>query len=161
MSIKIWFDMDGTVADFYSQENWLEMLQNENAGAFINCQPLFTELFYKTVACLAAKGVQFGVITWLPMQASPEYEDICRAEKIAWCKKYLPFISDFTAQSYGIPKQNAIKKHATTEILIDDNSEVGAMWKTAKRRSFRQVSNTKSVNSVLLDILEEIEAGML
>lgn len=153
MSIKIYFDLDGTVADFYSQENWLEILRSETRGAFENCKPLFeAERFYKIITQLLAKGVQFGVITWLPMQASEEYEEICTAEKRNWCEAYLPFICEFSAQSYGIPKQNAIKKHATTEILIDDNAEVGEMWKTAKRRDFRQVCHCTNV----CDILEEI-----
>ena len=156
MSIKIYFDMDGTVADFYGQENWLEMLRSETAGAFANCEPLFDETrFYKAVSRLLSIGVQFGVITWLPMQASPEYETICTAEKMEWCKQFLPFISEFTAQSYGIPKQNAIRKHASTEILIDDNSEVCTIWKTAKQRKVMPVSGYYDSVCVALEIIAD------
>ena len=28
--MTIWFDMDGTLFDLYSVENWLEYLQNED-----------------------------------------------------------------------------------------------------------------------------------
>ena len=35
MSVKIYFDMDGTVFDLYGKQNWLEMLRNEVEGAFI------------------------------------------------------------------------------------------------------------------------------
>ena len=72
MSTRIYFDMDGTVADFYGQTDWLERLRNEQAGAFIACKPLFNRArFSAVVSRLLAIGVQFGVITWLPMDASP------------------------------------------------------------------------------------------
>ena len=32
---KIYFDMDGTVYDLYGMDNWLEMLRNEERGAFL------------------------------------------------------------------------------------------------------------------------------
>lgn len=28
--MKIWFDMDGTIADFYGVENWLDYLLDED-----------------------------------------------------------------------------------------------------------------------------------
>ena len=160
MSTRIYFDMDGTVADFYGQTDWLERLRNEQAGAFIACKPLFNRArFGAVVSRLLAIGVQFGVITWLPMDASPEYEEICTAEKKEWCATYLPFISEFTAQSYGVPKQKAIKKHASTEILIDDNMEVCKRWKTAKQRDFSLVSGYfDSVCDALEEIADEMGA---
>lgn len=159
-STVIYFDMDGTLADFYGQPDWLDKLRTETEGAFIDCKPLFDESrFFSVVSRLLAVGVRFGVITWLPMQASPEYEKICTAEKIDWCKQFLPFISEFSAQSYGIPKQYAIKKHAFTEILIDDNLEVCETWKTAKQRTFYNVSGKyNSVCRVLEGIADSMGA---
>ena len=37
---EIWFDMDGTIADLYGVENWLEMLRNEDATPYRNARPL-------------------------------------------------------------------------------------------------------------------------
>ena len=118
MSTKIVMDADGTLFNLYGRKNWLEMLQNEQAGAFtteglenngfmpeINISKLYT-----VVSRLMEAGVTFCVTTWLPMQASPEYEEICRQEKIAWIRQYLPFVSEINVVSYGIPKQNAIQK---------------------------------------------------
>lgn len=160
MSVKIYFDMDGTVADFYGQSDWLDKLRSETSGAFCACKPLFDLWRFRTVISrLLGIGVQFGVITWLPMDASPEYEEICTAEKKEWCKTYLPFLSEFTALSYGVPKQKAIKKHASTEILIDDNMEVCKRWKTAKQRDFQLVSGYfDSVCDALEHIADEMGA---
>ena len=135
MSIKIYMDLDGTVYDLYNVVNWLEKLNLEDAqvfseGDFIGNYNEFWEICNK----LLAKGVQFGVITWLPMQASSEYETECTEIKRSWVKKFMPFVTEFTAQSYGVPKQNAIVKRCKRMYLLDDNSEVCEMWKTNKMR---------------------------
>ena len=46
----------------------------------------------------------------------------------------MPFVTEFTAQTYGIPKQNAIIKRTKRMYLLDDNAEVCEMWKTEKMR---------------------------
>lgn len=156
MSTKIYFDLDGTVYDFYSTENWLEKLTNEETGLYSYDKILFDKVeFYKTITELLAKGVKFGVITWLSMTASPEYEEITTIEKKEWCKKYLPFIETFVAQSYGTPKQQAIKNRTKNDILIDDNLEVCKMWENHKNRKYYQIKNNNVV-----EILKEILANM-
>ena len=37
---EIWFDMDGTIADLYGVEGWLDDIRNERADAYINARPL-------------------------------------------------------------------------------------------------------------------------
>lgn len=135
MSVRIYFDLDGTVYNLYGIENWEPKLRAENPdvfkeGDFIGNHEDFTDICGK----LLKKGVQFGVITWLPMQASPEYELECTETKREWVKQYMPFVTEFTAQSYGVPKQNAIVKRAKTMYLLDDNAEVCEMWRTEKMR---------------------------
>ena len=134
-STKIYFDLDGTVYDLYNVENWEPKLRAENSavfreGNFIGDYDRFKSICEKLVAI----GVQFGVITWLSMQSSPEYEIECTKVKREWVKKFMPFVSEFNAQSYGTPKQNAIQKRTKTMYLLDDNKEVCEMWKTDKMR---------------------------
>ena len=40
MERKIYFDMDGTIADLYGVENWLEMLINEDVTPYRVARPL-------------------------------------------------------------------------------------------------------------------------
>lgn len=163
MSTKIVMDADGTLFNLYGRKNWLEMLQNEQAGAFtteglenngfmpeINISKLYT-----VVSRLMEAGVTFCVTTWLPMQASPEYEEICRQEKIAWIRQYLPFVSEINVVSYGIPKQNAIQKRAKKMYLIDDNTEVCKMWETNCSRIAKNVNEFFTVIDALEEILNE------
>lgn len=160
--ISIYFDLDGTLFDLYGKDNWLEMLENEKAGAFSSGNlmgNIVKESLLQVVEKLAAYGVVFNVITWLPMNASKNYEEICKAEKIAWVRENLPFIDEITCQSYGVPKQKAIKKKTARMILIDDNKSVCDTWKTAKQRTFFNVSKEFSAVNALEKILEKLQNG--
>lgn len=146
---KIYFDMDGTVADLYGEKNWLDNLRNEREGSFINLRPL-VDMNELAMVChqLMNLGYSFGVITWLPMCASYEFERVCEEEKRAWVEEFMPWVSEFYAQSYGVPKQYAPSKRAAEMILIDDNAEVRAMWDTEVQRS--------SIDATQ-DIIEELK----
>ena len=158
MSIKVTLDLDGTVYDLYNVENWLEKLRSEVASVFSEGDFIGDYNRFKTVCeKLVAMGVQFEVITWLPMQASPEYERECAEVKREWVKKFIPFVTEFTAQTYGIPKQNAIIKRAKRMYLLDDNAEVCEMWKTEKMRIAINVNRGELTTIEALEkILDEI-----
>lgn len=159
MSIKCFFDLDGTLFDLYGKPNWLEMLREEKEGAFYgNFLPeIDLNEFYKTIEKLMIYGVTFGVISWLPMQATPEYETICREEKEDWILENLPFVSEVSIVPYGVPKQNCVIKRAKRMILFDDNSEICETWQTAKQREAVQISKDFTIVDALYALLEEFE----
>lgn len=158
MTTKIYFDLDGTVYDLYNIENWELKLRSENADVFNEGN--FIGDYAKFIAVCAElikKGVQFGVITWLPMQATEEYERECAEVKREWVKKFIPFVTEFTVQTYGIPKQNAIIKRAKRMYLLDDNTEVCEIWKTEKMRIAINVNRGELTTIEALEkILDEI-----
>lgn len=128
----ILFDLDGTLGNLYGRKNWLEELRNE-IPIYEDLEPLvdmekLNEIAYK----LKSVGVDFGVVTWLSMDASENYEFITSMEKYRWCKKYIPFITEFECQPYGTPKQT--NYHNRKCILIDDNAEIRADFETPHRR---------------------------
>jgi hypothetical protein len=150
---KIYFDMDGTVADLYGEKNWLNNLRNEREGSFINLRPL-VDMNELAMVChqLMNLGYSFGVITWLPMGASYEFERVCEEEKRAWIEEFMPWVSEFYAQSYGVPKQYAPSKRAAEMILVDDNAEVRAMWNTEVQRS--SIDATQDIIKELRKLLD-------
>ncbi len=150
---KIYFDMDGTVADLYGEKNWLDNLRNEREGSFINLRPL-VDMNELAMVChqLMNLGYSFGVITWLPMGASYEFERVCEEEKRAWVEEFMPWVSEFYAQSYGVPKQYAPSKRAAEMILVDDNAEVRAMWNTEVQRS--SIDATQDIIKELRKLLD-------
>lgn len=155
MSKKIYFDLDGTVYDLYNIDDWLKKLTTEQDGVFTEGDFLVDYVdFMECIHQLQDYGYIFGVITWLPMQATPEYEEICRQEKIMWINEYLPFVSEINICSYGIPKQNCIQKRSQTMILIDDNAEVCKMWNTAIQRKSININEEYTVIDALNEIIE-------
>ena len=158
-SLKVFFDLDGTLFDLYGKSDWLFKLENEIEGVF-SSGDLMPEIdrdeLYSAVADLAEFGVEFNVITWLPMQASREYQEICTAEKIAWVRENLPFINNIVCQPYGTPKQYGIIQKAYRCILIDDNAEVCEMWNTPKMRASYNVNSDFTAVSALKEIFKQI-----
>lgn len=159
MSVKIYFDLDGVCYNLYNIPNWEPSLRAEESGVFLHEDANFftVEELNEAVAPLLELGVQFGVISWLSMQSTPEYEEVCRAEKREWVKKNLPFVTEFNAISYGIPKQNAIRKRAQKMYLIDDNLEICKEWSTDKQRKAYCVDNEcRYFDFNLIDALKQI-----
>ena len=118
MTKKIYFDLDGTVYNLYGQKDWLKRLDNEDetvfkTGDFIGDYDEFMTIIHK----LFEKGVEFGVITWLPMYATPSFERKCAEVKKDWIYKYLPFVNEIHIIPYGIPKQQAILKKTDLMVL--------------------------------------------
>lgn len=157
MSMKIYFDLDGTVYDLYNIPNWLEILRNENPDVYTMGEKLFSDELYKVAATLKRYGVKFGVITWGSMVASPEFEIESENAKRQWVNKNLPFVESFVYQQYGTPKQQAIKNRTKNNILIDDNSEVLKVWINNKTRTGYQVTKENNVVDILKEILKQFE----
>ena len=154
MSVKIYFDLDGTVYDLYGVENWLSLLRNEDVSVYTKGNTLYSADFYKIVCSLMRHGVKFGVITWGSMTASPEFEEVTERAKRQWVNEHLPFVESFAYQRYGTPKQQAIKNRTQKYILIDDNAEVIKIWENGKTRKSYQVTNEKNVTQILKEILD-------
>lgn len=125
---KIYFDMDGTIADLYGVENWLPMLRAEDATPYRIAKPLIniTEL---NVLCglLRRQGYEIGVISWLSKESSKEYKKAVRAAKREWLKKYFPACgNEIHLVQYGTPKHSIVK--AKGAILFDDEYKNGVSW---------------------------------
>lgn len=125
---KIYFDMDGTIADLYGVENWLPMLRAEDATPYRIAKPLIniTEL---NVLCglLRRQGYEIGVISWLSKESSKEYKKVVRAAKREWLKKYFPACgNEIHLVQYGTPKHSIVK--AKGAILFDDEYKNGISW---------------------------------
>ena len=150
--MKILFDLDGTLANLYGRKDWLDKLRAE--------KPIYEELEplvdMEELNCIAEKlitvGVEFCVVTQLSMGASENYEFITSMEKFRWCKKHIPFITEFEYQPYGTPKQTNYRN--TKCILIDDNAEVRESFETKHRRKTFDAND--DICAFLTDLYNEL-----
>ena len=123
----IYFDMDGTIADLYGVDNWLDYLHNEDTTPYAIAAPL-VDMGKLNAICehLIALGVTIGIISWSAMGGSKQYNAAVRKAKREWIKTYLPCVTEFHVIKYGTPKHKVRK--IDNSILIDDCAEVRDAW---------------------------------
>ena len=126
MKKEIWFDMDGTIADLYGVEGWLDMLLNENARPYEIAKPLVNmRELAKVLNRLIEKGWEIGVISWLAKNGTNDYNKKVVTAKMKWLAKHLKSVkfAKIDIVEYGTPKQ--INRNG---ILFDDEKQNRENW---------------------------------
>lgn len=128
----ICFDMDGTIADLYGVENWLEMLRAFDPTPYEIAEPMWdmAELA-NLLHQVQTIGIEIRIITWLSKESTAEYDDAVRVAKRNWlAEQGFPF-DHFHGVRYGATKADSIRRYlgeGETAILIDDNAKVRQGW---------------------------------
>lgn len=125
----IFFDMDGTLADLYGVENWLDYLISkdtfpyENAKALLNLQALA-----RVLNGLKRKGFQIEIISWLSKNSDESYDEAVTLAKMRWLSTHLASVSfdKINIVSYGICKDTF--RHSEADILFDDEERNRTEW---------------------------------
>lgn len=128
----ICWDMDGTIADLYSVENWLEQLENQIVNPYKEAKTMLEmnrllELLQKATE----KGIELRVITWLAKNATREYKKETRKAKKDWLVANGFNFDKVHCVQYGTTKADCVRKEIPsnrTAILIDDNAKVRKGW---------------------------------
>jgi len=153
MTKKVYFDMDGTIANLYAVDKWLENIHNEVENMYKNLEPMVDMNLLQTICKdLQMVGYKIGVITWLP-PGRKEYREKIAKEKREWLARYMPIVEEIHIQEYMTPKQTAITTITGRMILVDDNEEVRNKWNTpVQRKSIDATNNMIEELKKLLDI---------
>ncbi len=124
------FDMDGTIADLYGVDGWLNDLRNENARPYEIAEPFYDMVYMAEILnMLKVAGYRIVVTTWLAKGSTKAYDDMVRKAKIKWLKKYDFPYDEIHLVKYGTTKANCTRKHGGYQVLIDDNEKVRKGWK--------------------------------
>ena len=129
MTITINFDMDGTIADLYGVNNWLDYLITENTFPYANAKPLLhLSSLARKLNALQRNGYYLAVISWLSKSGTEEYNKAVTKVKMAWLKKHLPSVDwdEIHIVPYGTPKQNFCNN--SLDILFDDEERNRTNW---------------------------------
>lgn len=121
------FDMDGTIADLYGVENWLNDLINSNPRPYAVAKPLVKmQVLARMLNKKKKQGFTINVISWLAKNSTPEYDEKVKNAKINWLKKHLKSVEfdNIFIVKYGTPKQNLAKG-----FLFDDEINNRINWK--------------------------------
>ena len=123
------FDMDGTIANLYKVEGWLEMLRAEDATPYKVAEPMYDmDSLAELLKMLKEIGWTIAVTSWLAMGATKAYDEKVRQAKREWLEKYnFPF-DEIHLVKYGTTKANCTRKNGGFQILVDDNEKVRNGW---------------------------------
>ena len=126
----ICFDMDGTIADLYGVDNWLDMLRTYDPTPYANAEPMWDMAELADILnALRANGVEIRIITWLSKESNAEYDNAVRIAKREWLAKYGFPYDHFHGVRYGATKADSVRKYLNGSAwLIDDNATVRKGW---------------------------------
>lgn len=126
MTKAIYFDMDGTIANLYGVDGWLDCIINEytkpyrEAKALVNMRQLGRELNR-----LRQNGYTIGIISWLAKGATEDYNRRVAKAKRDWLARHLGTVQfdEVHIVEYGTPKYTL-----GNGILFDDEEPNRANW---------------------------------
>lgn len=125
----IYFDMDGTIADLYGVNDWLEYLIAEDAFPYANAAPLLRLCsLARMLNRLQREGYNIGVISWLSKSGSNFYNRVVTEAKLKWLRSHLPSVNwdEIHIVPYGTPKQNYCG--SPLDVLFDDEEQNRNNW---------------------------------
>ena len=127
--ITINFDMDGTIADLYGVENWLDYLLNEDTTPYATAEPLLRLCdLARRLNTLKRNGYNVAVISWLSKGGTAEYNEAVTNAKLAWLAEHLPSVKwdRITIVPYGTPKE--LFCETPLDVLFDDEERNRNNW---------------------------------
>ena len=120
------FDLDGTIADFYGVDGWLDDLINRNTRPYEIAKPLVNlSALARKLNSLQKKGYIINIISWTAKNSTREFNDRIKIAKLNWLAKHLKSVKfdNIHIVEYGTPKHTLSKG-----ILFDDEENNRKNW---------------------------------
>ena len=125
----IYLDLDGTLADLYGVENWLEKLRAEDSSPYEEAEPMCDlRLLARLLNKAQRNGNEIGIISWNSKCGDNKYHEAVKMAKKRWLAHHLPSIvwDEIHIVKYGAPKHFNCQDNSG--ILFDDNEDVRKLW---------------------------------
>ena len=127
--MRINFDMDGTIANFYGVNGWLDYLKEENTKPYEVAKPLMNfSALARVLNRLQRNGYEIAVISWTSKSGSESFNKAVEAVKREWLAKHLPSVKwdAITVVPYGTVKDSFRK--SADDVLFDDEEQNRKAW---------------------------------
>lgn len=127
--MRIYFDMDGTIANFYGVDGWLDYLINNDTTPYRIAKPLINmNSLARILNRLQRNGIEIGIISWLAKNSNIEYDKKVTETKIKWLETHLKSVkfNEIIIVPYGTPKESFATEK---DILFDDEEPNRKNWK--------------------------------
>lgn len=127
--MRICFDMDGTIANLYGVDGWLDYLQSEDTTPYRAAKVLVNmQVLARRLNSLQRKGYEIGIVSWTSKNGSDQYNKAVEEAKREWLRHHLRSVKfDFIAVvPYGYNK--SVFAIDDDDILFDDEERNRTAW---------------------------------
>ena len=128
--MTIYFDMDGTIANLYGVENWLDYLIAKDETPYREAKPLIRmATLARLLNSIQRNGHKIGIVSWLAKNSTEEYDIRVTNAKIEWLNSHLKSVQfdEIKIGKYGTPKSTMVNDR--NGILFDDEEPNRKEWK--------------------------------
>lgn len=129
MSKAIYFDMDGTIANLYGVDGWLDMLIAKDETPYAIAKPMVRlSSLARILNRLQKNGYTIGVVSWLAKNSTNEYDERVVNAKREWLARHLKSVQfdEIHIVPYGTPKETIV--NIPNGILFDDEKRNRDNW---------------------------------
>ena len=141
--------MDGTIANLYDVENWLDFLRAEEVIPYKEAMPMINmSQLARLLNRLQAEGYEIGIISWTSTNGTAEHNEAVKKTKLRWLQKHLPSVlwDEIYIVEYGTPKNNL-----GSGILFDDEENNRKCWSAADSENY--AFSEKEIIKILQEII--------
>lgn len=143
--MKIWFDMDGTIADLYGVENWLEMLIAHDETPYAIAKPIVNlSVLARLMNKVQRKGFEICIVSALAKDSTAEYDERVRNAKIKWLANHLKSVhfDEIRFVPYWYIKNDV---NTGTDILFDDEKRHLEKWTGTAVHASKMIETLKAI----------------
>ena len=143
--MKIWFDMDGTIADLYGVDNWLEMLMAHDETPYAIAKPLVNlSVLARLMNKVQREGFEICIVSALAKDSTAEYDERVRNAKIKWLANHLKSVhfDEIRFVPYWYTKNNV---NTGFDILFDDEERHLEKWTGTAVNANKMIETLKAI----------------
>ena len=145
------FDMDGTIADLYAVENWLDALRSLSARPYAEAAPMMNfSALARQLNAAQRKGVKLVIISWASKCCDPVFHaDICMAKR-NWLAEHLPSVhwDEIHIVPYGTNKAEVCGVTGENFFLFDDEERNRDQWEELDGLAFNPSDITEILKAI-------------
>ena len=143
--MKIWFDMDGTIADLYGVENWLEMLIAHDEMPYAIAKPIVNlSVLARLMNKVQREGFEICIVSALAKDSTAEYDERVRNAKIKWLANHLKSVhfDEIRFVPYWYTKNDV---NTGDDILFDDEERHLEKWTGTAVPANKMIETLKAI----------------